>query len=78
MVQKGNISKKWDLRFIELAEFIAQWSKDPSTKTGAVITRGVRVVSLRYNGFPQRIADSDERLNNRDLKYKIIIHCERN
>ena len=28
---------KWNKRFIELAEFISKWSKDPSTKVGAVI-----------------------------------------
>jgi deoxycytidylate deaminase len=26
---------KWDNRFLELARHVAQWSKDPSTRTGA-------------------------------------------
>ncbi len=28
---------KWDKRFLKLAQFIASWSKDPSTQVGAVI-----------------------------------------
>jgi dCMP deaminase len=27
----------WDKRFLDLAEHVAQWSKDPRTKVGAVI-----------------------------------------
>lgn len=74
-----NHQKKWDYRFISLAEHIAQWSKDPSTKTGAVIVdKNNRIVSVGYNGLPKGTLDLPERLNNRELKYKIIVHCERN
>ena len=31
-----NNSLKWDIRYLELAKHIAQWSKDPSRKIGAV------------------------------------------
>ncbi len=73
------MSEKWDKRFLALAEHIAQWSKDPSTKTGAVIVDpNNRVVSIGYNGFPKGVEDSTERLENREVKYKIIVHCERN
>ena len=72
-------NEKWDRRFLALAEFIAQWSKDPSTKTGAVIVDPKnRVVSLGYNGLARNVKDLPERLENRDLKYKMIVHCERN
>lgn len=71
--------KKWDRRFLQLAQFISTWSKDPSTKVGAVITDPKsRVVSVGYNGLPQGVEDTDERLNNRELKYKLIVHGERN
>lgn len=73
------MSEKWDKRFLALAEHFAQWSKDPSTKTGAVIVdHNNRIVSVGYNGFPQRVNDSPERLENREIKYKIIIHAEKN
>ena len=31
------ILKKWHMRFLEMAELVGSWSKDPSTKVGAVI-----------------------------------------
>ena len=72
-------NEKWHRRFLALAEHIAQWSKDPSTKVGAVIVDpDKRVGSLGYNGFPRGFQDLPERLENRDVKYKAIIHGERN
>lgn len=69
----------WDLRYLGLAEHVATWSKDPSTQTGSVITSpDNRVVSVGFNGLPRGITDTHERLHNRDLKYKLIVHCERN
>ena len=32
-------NSNWDLWFLDMAEFVATKSKDPSTKCGAVITR---------------------------------------
>jgi dCMP deaminase len=70
--------QKWDQRFLDLAKMAASWSKDPSTQTGAVLVDPWnRVLSLGFNGFPQRIAD-DERLQDRAMKYEIIVHCEVN
>jgi dCMP deaminase len=69
---------KWDLRFLKLAEHISSWSKDPSTKVGAVIATGNIVVSHGYNGFPKNITDSEIHLNDRNEKYPRIIHAEVN
>ncbi len=70
---------KWDSRFLDLAKHISQWSKDPSTKVGAVVTdTNHRIVSVGYNGFPIGVEDTDERYNDRELKYKMIVHAERN
>jgi dCMP deaminase len=70
---------KWDRRFLELAKHIASWSKDPSTQTGAVIVDAKgRIVSVGFNGLAQGVDDLPERLNNRELKYKMFVHCERN
>jgi dCMP deaminase len=69
---------KWDRRFLKLAEFVARWSKDPSTQTGAVIASpDNRLVSVGFNGFPKGVADN-HRLNDRDTKYQLIVHCETN
>jgi dCMP deaminase len=73
------MSTKWDIRYLELAKFVSNWSKDPSTKTGAVIVDSNNyVISLGFNGLPRNVIDTKERLENRDLKYKMIVHCERN
>lgn len=70
---------KWDVRFLEMAKLVASWSKDPSTKTGAVIVdKNKRVVSVGYNGLPSKVQDTSEILENRDVKYSTIIHCEIN
>lgn len=68
----------WDYRFLDLAKFVSGWSKDPSTKVGAVIAdQHNRIVSLGFNGFPKEIKD-DHRINDRELKYQIIVHAEIN
>jgi dCMP deaminase len=68
----------WDARFLEMAILVSKWSKDPSTKVGAVITRGKFVVSLGFNGHPAGVADSADRLEIRENKYRTIIHAEIN
>jgi dCMP deaminase len=71
--------EKWDKRFLNLAAHISQWSKDPSTKVGAVLVNYLQqVVGMGYNGFARGVADTDERLNNRELKYKLVVHAEVN
>lgn len=63
---------------MDLAVLVSGWSKDPSTKIGAVIARPNKTIaSVGFNGFPRGIAD-DSRLNSRGLKYPIIIHAELN
>lgn len=69
----------WDRRFLELARFISNWSKDPSTKVGAVIVdEHNRIVSTGFNGLPQGVADTPERYGNRDTKYPMIVHGDAN
>ena len=69
----------WNRRFLGLASFISNWSKDPSTKVGAVIVDcNRRIISTGYNGFPIGVSDDQERLENRDFKYKAILHAEEN
>lgn len=70
---------KWDIRFLRLAREVSTWSKDPSTKVGAVITDPEnRVVSLGYNGFPRHIHDDEDLYADRDQKYKRVVHAEQN
>lgn len=70
---------RWDNHFLELALACARMSKDPSTKVGAVIVGPDREIrSTGFNGFPRGIADTSERLADRDLKLKLIVHGEMN
>lgn len=70
--------QKWDQRFLELAELVSTWSKDPSTKVGAVIVSDSRIVSLGYNGFAKGMPDLSEHYDNREEKYSRIVHAEPN
>ena len=70
---------KWDVRFLELAKQIASWSKDPSTQVGCVVVGPDREIrSTGFNGLPRGIEDSEERLNDREIKYPLICHAEEN
>lgn len=67
----------WDHRLLALAQHVAQWSKDPSTKVGAVITTPAhRILSVGFNGYPRGVPDVD--LHNRDYKLARIVHAEMN
>lgn len=73
------ISTKWDARFLRLAREISTWSKDPSTKVGAVIIRPDRVIkSVGYNGFARGVKDWNIRYQDRTLKYQLVLHAEEN
>lgn len=73
------MNDKWDYRFMSIAEEISTWSKDPSSKIGAVIVNDdKRILATGYNGFPKGIEDTEERLNNREQKYPLIVHAEMN
>lgn len=64
---------------MSVAELTASWSKDPSTQCGAVIVDQDRhMISHGYNGLPKWMPDDPEILNNREEKYKYVIHAERN
>jgi len=69
---------KWDARWLEIAGVVSTWSKDPSTKIGAIAVKDKRLVSTGYNGFPRGIQDYDDRWNNREEKYKYVVHAEMN
>ena len=68
----------WDMRLMNLALHVSNWSKDPRTGVGAVIANGKRDIDLGYNGFPAGISDLKDRLNDYDMKHKLIIHAEQN
>lgn len=71
--------KAWGDRYINLAKEISTWSKDPSTKVGAVVIgNNGEVLSQGYNGFPRSIKDTPQRLKDRGKKYNLVVHAEMN
>ena len=70
---------KWTQRFLDLAAHVAAWSKDPSTKVGAVAVDPVSraVLSTGYNGLPRGVEDKCERME-RPAKYLWTAHAEEN
>ena len=81
MFMKGilTLSNKWDKRFLDLAEHIAGWSKDPSKKIGAVAVGAQgQILAQGYNGFPRGIDDLSFRYEDREEKYKLVVHAEMN
>lgn len=73
------MSKRWDKRFLDLAEHIASWSRDPNRQVGSVVVRPDKTIaSMGYNGFPRGVDDAEERYNDRDLKNEMVVHAEMN
>lgn len=71
--------EKWTKRFLNKAKEVSEWSKDPSSQVGVItVNENRRTVSEGYNGFPKGIADTEERLTNREEKYKYVVHGEMN
>lgn len=79
-MNEENKLTKWDLRWIDRAKYVAKYSKDTNTKTGAVIVNddNIELVS-GYNGFP-RGADDNNHPNRYEKpeKYFWTEHSERN
>ena len=72
-----NTLEKWHDRFLNIAEDVAEWSKDPRTQVGAVIVSPDRKhFTIGYNGFPEGISDN-ERLH-AENKNDFMIHAEVN
>ena len=73
------MSDKWHSHFLRMALLCAQMSKDPNTQVGAVIVGPDREVrSTGFNGLPRGVADTAERLHDRETKLKLIVHAEMN
>lgn len=71
--------EKWAKRMLKLAQEVASWSKDESTKVGAVITtiEGAPV-SWGFNGMAMGVDDTVSTRHERPHKYKWMCHAERN
>ena len=69
----------WDEYFIKMIDVIKEKSKDPRTKIGCIsVGLNNEILGTGFNGFPMGVIDSEERYNDRDIKYKFVVHAEQN
>ena len=78
----------WDKTWMDICNIIAQRSKDPVRKIGALIVNDDhKIISLGYNGMPKvmdgldndKIYPWDKNKNNvEDNKYAYVVHAELN
>lgn len=74
----ANAGFKWANRFLELARLVGSWSKDTSTKVGAIaIGDAKQILAEGYNGLPRGVRDLPERFT-RPQKYDWTLHAEAN
>ncbi len=67
--------KKIDLRYLEICDVVASWSRDKSTKVGAVaVGTDGKIRGTGYNGFPRGINDDIDERYERPLKYNKVIN----
>lgn len=72
-------NNKWAGRLLKMAKDVASWSKDDSTKVGAVITSASgKPISWGFNGLPMGINDDVPERHERPNKYKWYAHAEQN
>lgn len=72
--------QKWDIRYMRIARNeVEKWSKDPSTRVGAVLVRENNTIAgTGFNGFPPGHPDDPELYNDRAYKYQHVVHAEIN
>ena len=73
--------KKWDLRFMGLADYVATWSQDHGRHVGAVIVGPDQEIrATGYNGIPRGVNDKVSTRHSRENgeKYLWAAHAERN
>lgn len=78
-IETCNKMKRWMDHFIQMAKLVSSMSKDPNHKIGAVIVnQDNRIISMGFNGFAKGVEDSQDRLNNKEVKRALMLHAEEN
>lgn len=72
------VPPSWDEWFIKMMYLVAQKSKDPKTKIGAVIVKDNRPICSGYNGICIGVDDTIPERSVRPAKYSWYEHGERN
>lgn len=77
-----DLAVSWSERYLDVADLVGSWSKDPSTKVGCVIVGDAgQILAQGYNGFPRGVYDDESKVPDRYQrpdKYLWTEHAERN
>ena len=79
--QMVSMRRKKAIKYYKLVKYMANlFSKDPSTKVGALLMYPgtMQILSMGYNGMPRDIDETVAERWNRPMKYKLVEHAERN
>lgn len=69
----------WDRRYMDVADLLATWSKDPHRQVGCVIVGDAgQILATGYNGMPRGVNDDVPGRYERPEKYFWFEHAERN
>lgn len=69
----------WRLRFLKIAEEVSGWSKDPSTKVGAVVvSQDRKKIAVGYNGPARSLNDKKWLDGDRGKRLSVTLHAELN
>lgn len=75
---KNYTPPSFDIWCMKMVYLVAEKSKDVRTKIGAVLVKERNIISTGYNGFPMGVNDDIDRYENRETKYKFVVHAEHN
>lgn len=74
-----NIVQTWDELWMRMVYQLSFKSKDPSSKIAAILVGDDnQPIKVGYNGFPPHVKDDPTRLENREVKYSLVVHAEEN
>jgi dCMP deaminase len=65
-------------RFLREVYLVAEQSRDPRTKIGAIIVKDGDIISSGFNNFPRKVKDLESRYLDKELKRQFVVHAEAN
>lgn len=77
------VYEELDRYYLERAEWVSGYSEDPSTRVGAILVphpdcsfEEAPEYLEGWNRFPTALDMTDRKLNNREMKYRYMLHAE--
>ena len=74
---ENNNRPSWDEYFKQIVQVASTRSSCNRLHVGCILVKDNRIISQGYNGFPRGVKD-DDRYNDKDVKYRYVVHAEMN